>query len=298
MARITNIHNLPEELVRAVTPRPRKRPNDVYLTEATGWTDLVFYLRRNYDDQIVEDASDRLYALLGSAVHYIIEPHAGKDALAEERMEIPLLGFNLVMRPDLWRDGVLVDWKVTSVWSYLLGEKEDWGNQLNGYAWGFWEHGFETKKLLVQAIFRNWERRKAMYDKDYPPIGFASIEYPLVPYEETKKVITAKLMSFRRVLEGYVPEVCPDKYRWYKPDTFAVRKKGTKRALPGGAKFRSREEAEAWLIQKEAKQPKLKLEVDHRKGEYTRCRLYCSARMVCPYNPYINDEGAEDDGNS
>ena len=298
MARITNIHGLPEELVRAVTPRPKKHPNDIYLTQATGWTDLMFYLHHAYGDQIVEDAADKLYMLLGSSVHYIIEKGAGNDALAEERISIPVLGFNLVMRPDLWKAKTITDWKVTSVWSYLLGEKDEWGDQLNGYAWGLWEYGFETDTLLVQAIFRNWERRKAMYDKDYPPIPFASVKYPLVPYEETKKTITEKLMAFRRVLEGYVPEVCPDKYRWYKPDTFAVRKKRTKRALPGGAKFRSREEAEAWLITKEAKQPQLKLEIDHRKGEYSRCMGYCSARMVCPYNPYINDEGAEDDGNS
>ncbi|HRR41754.1 MAG TPA: hypothetical protein P5244_11030 [Syntrophales bacterium] len=294
MANLTNIHNVPEEIVRVLQPRARKHPNDIYLTELNN-TDLVYYLKKKFADKLQEDVSEMLFALLGSAVHYILDKGAHADALTEERLVIPIMGYNLVMRPDNWRDKVLSDWKVTRVFAFMFGEKEDWAFQLNGYAWGLAQYGFETERLVINAILRDWDRRRAKYERDYPPIPFVSVEYPLWPFEKTEGIIRDKLMQFKRVDEGYVPDVCPDEFRWHRPDVWAVKKKGTKRALPGGAKFRTQAEAEAFAAAREG--PKMKCEIEFRKGEYSRCRDYCIARSVCQYNPYRESEVEDGDNN-
>jgi len=294
MANLTNIYNIPEEIFRVLQPRARKNENDVYATELTQ-TDLVYYLKRKYGDEIYEDVSEMLFALLGSAVHYILDKGAHKNALTEERLVVPVLGYNVVMRPDNWLDGVLSDWKVTRVYAFLLGEKKEWAMQLNTYAWGLEQYGFATERLVINAILRDWLRSKAKYDRQYPPIPFVSVDYPLWPLEETEGLIRDKLIQFKAVDGGNVPGACPDEYRWHKPDTFAVKKKGTKRALPGGAKFRTREDAEAFAAGKEG--PKMKCEIEFRKGEYSRCLEFCPCRSVCPHNPYRNSEVENGDNN-
>lgn len=294
MATLTNIHNVADEIVRVLQPRARKHPNDIYMTELTQ-TDLVYYLKRKFTEQLSEDVSELMFALMGSAVHYILDKGAHANALTEERLVVPVMGYNVVMRPDNYLDKVLSDWKVTRVFAFMLGEKEDWAFQLNGYAWGLEQYGFPVERLVINAILRDWDRRRAKFERDYPPIPFVSVDYPLWPLEKTEGLIRDNLMKFKRVDQGHVPEVCPDEYRWHRPDFYAVKKKGTKRAIPGGAKFKTRADAEAFAEKKES--PKYKCEIEFRPGSYARCLEFCPVRTVCPYNFYNNSEVENGDNN-
>ena len=56
-------------------------------------------LRHQYE--ITEDASERVYMLLGSAVHAILERADTKDSLPEERLTAEVLGWTISGQPDL-----------------------------------------------------------------------------------------------------------------------------------------------------------------------------------------------------
>jgi hypothetical protein len=58
-------------------------------------------------DEIEEDVSDKLWALLGSSVHYIIEKGAPASALAEEKIVVPYSGIQIVGKPDLYHESVV-----------------------------------------------------------------------------------------------------------------------------------------------------------------------------------------------
>jgi len=290
LAKLTNVHNIPDEIFQVLQPRPRKHPNDIYATELNQ-TPLAYFLKKKYGDEIYEDVSDLLFALLGSSVHYVLDKGANKNSLTEERLVVPVLGYNLVMRPDNWHNKVLSEWKVTRAFAFLFGEKKDWAMQLNVYAWGLLQYGFETDRLVVNAILRDWDRRKGKYDRQYPAIPFVSVDYPLWAPDVTEGLIRGKLLQFAAVDNGKDTEKCDDEYRWHRPDLYAVKKKGTKRALPGGAKFKTREEAEAFAARKEG--PKMKCEIEFRAGVDARCAEFCPVRSVCPYNSYRGGEEVE-----
>jgi len=77
---ITNKHNLPEPLYRAIA-------RDVQPREGFSITDLIqpprmTQLSRRHWDEIEEDASDRIWLVLGSSVHYILA-HSMQGACTE-----------------------------------------------------------------------------------------------------------------------------------------------------------------------------------------------------------------------
>ena len=71
--KITNNHNLPQSVVSAVSNDPYDRGGSDYTcTELISPVRQVM-LRHRHGDEITEDASDRVWSLLGQAVHHILE---------------------------------------------------------------------------------------------------------------------------------------------------------------------------------------------------------------------------------
>ncbi len=76
---ITNDANLPEPLYQAIVAQQQQHSvgeADIYCTQLID-APLIAWMWRNYGDQVVEDASDRLWALYGSIAHSILEGYAG-----------------------------------------------------------------------------------------------------------------------------------------------------------------------------------------------------------------------------
>jgi hypothetical protein len=66
---------------------------------------------------------------------------------------------------------------------------------------------------------------------------------------------------------------CTDAERWAKEDSWAVKKPGAKRAIKV---LWSHQEAINYVATLPAKH-----EIEHRKGEYTRCANYCAVSEFC-----------------
>ena len=268
--KITNKHNLPEAIYNAVKDVWPPKPNRFSVTDMTT-PPLVRQLKIKHWDELEEDASDRLWMLLGNAVHYILEKGSPANSLSEEKMVIDYRGITLVGKSDLYHNTEVSDWKVTSVYSFLLGDKPEWEAALNIYKWMFTRLGFGVDKLTINAILRDHVKSKSLVDADYPPIPFMSVDVTIWPVEMVEAFISKAVADLRED----IARPCSFEEQWGKPTTYAVMKDGRKtaiRVLP------SAEEAEQYLIDKKLGN---KHYIETRQGSKIRCELYCPVRDFC-----------------
>ena len=271
---ITNKYNLPESLYKAITWSVKPR---------TGYpvTDLIsppriVQLARRHWEEIEEDISERIWLLLGSAVHYILEKGEVSKSLKEERLEATIDGVTISGRPDLWRNNTITDYKVTSVWTVIYEPKgrTDWHAQLNLYRYLCQENGFECDKLEICAILRDWQKRKAL-EHDYPSIPVAMIDIPIWDDQTINSYVHDRIAAHtgaEKVLDSELPECTPEEM-WQKATTYAVMKEGRKTAV---RVFDGYKLAEEMMLDMNDKHYILE-----RSGENVRCKDYCSMSKWC-----------------
>jgi len=274
--KLTNKQGLPQPLYDAVCNDPYRKIGDISSTEAIKAPRRRQLLIR-HDDEIVEDAADRMYMLLGSSIHAILE-RAGvdlKDYIVEKRLTAKVFSWTVSGQPDLYakREMILYDYKVTSVYSFLLGDKPEFTQQLNIYAFLFRENlGLDVKELKIVAILRDWMQSRAKQEPDYPQIPVMVVDIPLWPSRDAEAYIheRVKLHQDAEHMDDGSLEFCTPEERWERPTTFAVMKPGNKRAR---RVFDSKDKATAEAGAQEV--------VITRKGESVRCANYCKAAPYC-----------------
>lgn len=281
--KITNAHSLPEAVYNVLflpgTPPIKGRYGVVDLCGAP----LPRILKMQHWEEIEEDVSDKLFMLLGSSVHYVLEKGAPDSALAEEKLIVNHKGVYIVGVTDLYHNSIIEDWKVVSVFSFLLGDKPEWERQLNCYAWLLGELEFPVTGLRINAILRDWMKNKALRNPDYPAIPFQMVQVPLWEPDKASAYVEERIALHRAAEDTMTAPCCNDEERWAKPTTYAVMKKGNKKA---SRVLETREEAETWADFNLF----CKFEIVERPGEYTRCQSYCVSRAVCQYNPYREEQ--------
>ena len=83
--KITNKFNLPEAIYEAVKNDGYTRgDSDISVTQLID-SPYIRELKNNHNSEIEEDATDRIWSLLGQAVHTILE-RADTEDLKEERL--------------------------------------------------------------------------------------------------------------------------------------------------------------------------------------------------------------------
>lgn len=272
--KITNHNNLPLPLVSAVEGFERKqRAGDISVTELIG-PPLIRILKRDHWDEIEEDAADRMWMLLGSAVHQVLERADTRNHFAEEQLTTEIGGWTLSGRPDLLAPDLdLDDYKVTSVYAFLLEDKAEWEAQLNVYAWLYRRHGFSPKRLRIVAILRDWSRSRAKADPEYPQQPVMVRLIPMWDDAQVQAYVEQRIQIHQEAEAGIV-DPCTDRDRWHRPDSWAVVKNGNKRAM---RVFDNETAAEAMAVTR----PEYR--VDHRLGEDVRCAYFCPVREFCRF---------------
>lgn len=280
--RITNKLGLPDAIVEAVR-------NDPY---NPGWGDITVSqliapprqqaLIGQHVAELEEDASDRIWSLLGQTVHSILE-RAEPSALVEQRLYADFAGWKVSGQFDRLhvRDGVLQDYKTSSVWSTLRGAKVEWIAQLNILAELCEVNGYGIRRTEVVAIYRDWSKREAERSADYPKAQVAVVEIPLWARDVRVAYIEERVKLHREARDGTLPECSTDE-RWLRDEKWAVMKPGNQKAT---ALWLTPEEARADAEAREAasiqaRKP-ARFVVEHRPGENTRCESYCSAVRWC-----------------
>jgi CRISPR/Cas system-associated exonuclease Cas4 (RecB family) len=207
---ITNKYNLPNGLYRALQKMSFISDdfNSISVSDLIN-PPLIWYLKKLHKNEIEEDASERLWALLGTAVHYIIAQAEDKN-LTEESLEIEVDGFIIRGRFDVYTEAKeIIDYKITSMWSL---EKPEWAHQINVYAYMLRRTGFEVEKGFIYAILRDWNKRQA---KETMPIPFIVYEIPIWSFEEQEKYIKERLQLFKSIQTSNIEDfICSEQDRW------------------------------------------------------------------------------------
>ena len=304
--KITNIHNLPAPFVQAVMNDPYNKVGDFSVTEVINPTRMIV-LARQHEDELVEDASERVWSILGQAAHVILERAAPDNLVTENRLAMMWLkprndllslsleeakeltgtlenGFILSGQSDLVHNGILTDYKVTSVWTHVFGSRiEEWSKQLSLYRLLYHLHGIDIEKARIIEIFRDWQKSKAARDLSYPQSAVYEISIQLMSIEDTKKFLHDKLGELHYYLNhDEEPPACTPDERWQQPSKWAVYKSSRhKRA------FRVVESREEALTIAEKLEGAI---IKERPSTPVRCLSYCPVAQFCSFYHSIKEE--------
>ncbi len=289
---ITNNFGLPEPMYRALAHdgyTPGTKKSDISVTSLIG-PPKINQLKRRHSEEITEDASDRVWALLGQSVHKVLELAGGETEQTERRLYMEIAGWTLSGQTDLYETEkkTISDFKVTSVFSFMLGTKSDWEAQINLNAMLWRSYGYEVKKGQIVAILRDWQASKAEFENDYPKCAVHIVDIPLWTQDECIQYAADRIKLHQdaaKMLDDDIPECLPDE-RWAKSDTFAIKKEGGKRAVKVCSTL---EEAQQLLPSYGTKHS-----IETRAGGDIRCERYCSVAPFCHYykSKYKTNEGA------
>ena len=278
--KLTNKHGIPDTFLN-VLKRPTYSKGKAHLsaTQLLNSPKIVA-LTKKFEDELEQDVSDMVWSIFGTAIHGVLEHGKDDNHIVEERLHTTFDGWRISGAIDLQiitgQDKVSIrDYKTTSAWA-VMNEKYEWEQQLNIYAWLV-----ETVKLQIVdsvgivAIIRDWSRRDAARNPDYPQSPVKEIPITLWPYQKREDFISERISKhseceFHMETDEDLPPCTPEEM-WEKPTTWALKKKGGVRAIKV---YETQEEAEAAL------DPKVH-EIEVRLGSRTRCESFCPVNTYC-----------------
>jgi len=276
---ITNHANLPDAIVQAVVNDPYDAGDcNISVTSLIG-PPQIRVLSRAHWDELEEDASDRIWALVGQIGHGILE-RAETSAITERRLFADIEGWRLSGQLDrlvLLPDGRLQDYKFTSVWACIDGAKPEWIAQLNVLRWLLEQNDYPPVRALeTVAILRDWSKGKARAGGSYPQRQVRVLSVPIWPMPQVEDYLRERIHLHQRAetcaeTSRPLPE-CTAEERWSKPDVWAVKKPGRKSAVK---LYDSQNDA--WQHAREIQNGY----VEHRLGESVRCADYCPVAQFC-----------------
>lgn len=283
--KLTNQFGIPETIVRAISNDDYDKGDSVLSVTQLISPPRIVVLQRLNEDNVTQDVVNRVPALLGSAVHKIIEKGAAglDNHIVEERLFAEILGWKISGAVDLQIDNgdgtwAINDYKVTAVYS-VMSDKPEWEQQLNCYAYlANLVHGRKVTELKIVAILRDWQRRQAEVSSGYPQSQIMVVDIPLWPVDKQKHFIEERIYLHKQAQEyvdnGQPLPYCSDQDRWLRNETWALMKEGRKSAVK---LYDSEAEARSACESAGAGHS-----VDHRRGTYVRCEGdYCLVSRWC-----------------
>ena len=269
MGTLTNVHGLPQSIVAAVRNDPYTGGGDISATKLID-APRVQLLGKLHRDKVTTDVSERVWSLLGQAVHTILE-RAGlrqDGMIVEERLFAEVNGWQVSGQFDVLHldDQKISDYKVTTVWKQH--GSDSWTRQMNVLRWLAHQNGHTVNTLEIVAIFRDWRKTEAQRNPEYPQAAIAVIPVPVWELDEAEAYIRERVALHQEAAEGVDIE-CTDEERWYSGTTYALMKPGSKRAV----RVFDTPPTPAQIPEGHT--------VVERPGEYKRCQHYCDVSAFC-----------------
>jgi hypothetical protein len=274
----------------------------------------VKILRERYSDQIEVDVFDTIWKAFGSSIHAIMERGDVEDAFKETRffgeIEVDGVTYTISGKPDLYEfrdNGIITDYKVTSVWKYVIGLKEErektlreWNIQGNIYAWLLSEFKkFPVNTIQVLMFFRDWKQSEAIKNGLSYPKPVEIVRLDIANNASIKMFVRDKvdrILRCRELSDDDLP-ICTESERWQKPVKFKVFGYWRKKALDGAANFSTREAAEEWIDRNypDGNHRRSKVWIEEFPSTPTRCEGYCDVNQWCSfYREYQKRKGGEE----
>ena len=276
---ITNVKNLPQAFVNAVSTEPHNKDGEYSATTLNKGTKEILLTRRHWDD-LTDDVADRIWAIWGTAVHALFE--AEKDnCFHEERFRVPVSHSIVTGQVDSYdmERGIINDWKTASVWKIQFGDFDDWKAQGMTYAWLMTQNGLEVKKCRFIALLKDHSKSKARTDSQYPQNPVYIYEFDVTPeaLAETGMRIEAKIKEIEEAenISDDVITPCSADERWADGEKWAVMKNGRKTAVK---LFDDSAAADAY-----AGELGNSYYVEHRPAISRKCIDYCTCKEFCSF---------------
>lgn len=273
---ITNRFGLPQPLVNAVKFSTYNKGGADYSVTELCKPPRIAALEKLHWDDLEEDASDRLWMLMGSAGHEVLR-RSSDGGIVEERCTIEVAGKKISGQMDYAVvDKALIDYKFVSLWAIKDGVKPEWAQQLNCYKEMADQYGVEVKELKIVAILRDWSKPEAKRNPELP-----QSQVVVLPVRIWEKAITLAWMQSRIALHelaraGNLPNCTPDEM-WERPERYAAMKRNNVKA---SRVMDTKLEIGQWI----ASQPKPgDFSVEVRPAERPRCENYCSVSDFCTF---------------
>jgi len=292
--KITNKFGLPQPFVDLVSEDSYDPgASDITTTGLIGPPKIRALFSR-HANEIVEDASDKVRSMNGTAKHYILEQIAKRNPkryVTEVRFYHVFDGIKVGGQIDLFdrETETLYDWKNTTAWKVTSGDFYEFAAQGNINKFLCEENGLFPKKLSNIAVIDDWKKREAKLKPSYPQCGIAEIPLPVWKREETIAYIKSRLAIHMAAKaepnEDLIP-VCTEKERWQSEAVYAVKKtKDAAKAVRGGI-FNNKAEADAHAS-------KIGGFVEYRPSVPKRCVDWCSVRQWCNFGRNLQIESDE-----
>jgi hypothetical protein len=272
---ITNHFNLPEVFVDAIKNDPYSKGDANISVTGLLSPPLMRHLVEKHDDEITVDASDRMAALYGQAMHYIAErAAAGKfNLLSEKSLYTHYLGWKIKGQFDsvMIAEGILLDIKTCSSYKVADGQvPEEWVQQTNIYKRMLQkEKGLVINRIKVTAIIKGFNWQLAETKVGYPHAPSISLDIPVWDDDTIDAFIEERV----RLHQAPEPQPCSEKDIWARSASWAVMKRGNIRAF---RVYDNPDEAAQLAGTSSA------LYVEHRPGVAVRCSRWCHAAPFCP----------------
>ena len=281
---ITNIYNLPQPFVDLVSGDTYSKGESDITTTGLAQPPKIAELTRRHASEITMDASEKVWTMMGTANHYVLEQIALRNPeryVTEQRFYLDIDGVKLGGQIDLFdrETETLWDYKVSSVYKAMSDDKLEWTKQANVNKLLCEHNGIHPKKLAILLVCKDWKRKEAEFKADYPKCAILEIPLPIWQEAETLAYIKSRINLHNAAklieVEDAIP-VCTEEERWAKPTTWAVLKeRGAKRAVNGGIY-----ELESEAI---AHAKRISGAVEKRDGSNPRCENYCQVRQWCNF---------------
>ena len=283
--KLTNSSNLPQAIVNAVANDPYDSSGSNISTTMLIKPPRIRMLQKLNDEYIVEDVSDKIFALIGQNTHHIIERAKAADDMSEERLFATVNKWKISGQFDLLtKNGELIDFKVTSVWAALdamTNGKSEWEQQLNilDYLCRVNKIKYKVTSLQIMAILRDWSKLKALQSSNYPKQQCIMIPVRQWTHKEQEQFILDRVKQHQKAEETLTLPICTPLERWKKEDSYAIMKDGRKTAL---RVLPSMKQVQEYKKQKNIINAK-GITVVERKGEDVRCHHYCNVNRFCDF---------------
>ena len=298
---ITNKSNLPEALVKLISPNKHNEPGKLSATTLLKGVREIILTDRHWDE-MTDDVSDRIWAIFGTSVHAMLKQEAPEE-FTEEYLEFrfggPLENFFLTGQVDNYNmaTGIITDYKTASVWKWKFNDFRDWDIQGLIYAWLLRQNGFLVKGIRFVAFLKDFSERDAQRDDGYPQSPAMIHETPMSYYDHLPGTaeggiadyILARFYQYKDSVTKTDEELpdCTDLETWAKPAKWAVMKDGRKSAL----KVCNTEEEAQQVVNDLGDQKGISIQ--YRPGERLKCERYCLAAPFCnTYKKYLSQKEA------
>jgi hypothetical protein len=284
---LTNSLSLPDPIVEAIRADDYNPGDSEFTTNQLIKPVRINALTQKYRSQLAEDASDRIFTLMGQAVHIILDRAGGENKryIVKKRYFLDFEGTKISGEIDVFDTAtcLLSDYKLCSRYVVEDGVKPEWEAQDNMNAFLMAQNGVYVQSMNIVAIFRDWSKMAAARSPDnYPQKQIAVLDVKPWPENQTVMYIRDRIKAHKDGRE--TPPLCTPEERWHVPTMWALKKKGNKRATK---LYESKEQAEHQAALNNGDFPKNQWVVEERPGDDKRCRFYCPVVRFCDFGRMV-----------